>query len=241
MNIRYKPVLLVLLSFALLCMPSRSYSDGIYVTKDLKHVFGPHITMNLSKQQTQDVEQKRTVELSDDQLMLLREIYDKIPKKLPVLSSRWDSCTCDLGVYAIWCRPGEIDIPHSSIQAQKELDEYIESNPAENAKADNDSDAGDSQHVGESIILDSKADMFIAGRLVTEREVYRVIDKLSTKQVKASRVYRSLFLDLPPPIDNIVDQRIEELVDRLEQYSKKKGVEFWALGLSYERSNKKAK
>lgn len=230
----HKPALLVLLSLTLLCIPSLSYPDGIYVTKDLKHVLGTHTILSLSKRQVRDVEQKRKVTLSDNQLMRLGEMYDKIPRMLTVLSSRWDSCTCGLGLYAIWCRPGEIDIPHSGIQAQKESDEYMKSHP-ERAHEEQNSNDSDTQFVSEKVVLDSKAEMFIAGKLITEKSMHKLIDRLATKQVKASHVYRSLFLDIPPPINDKVDQKIKELVDRLEQFCKNKGVDFWAMGLSRDK------
>lgn len=230
-----KPVLLVLLFLMLLCSPSPSYPDGIYVTKDLKHALGAHTTLSLSKKQARDVEQNRTVTLSDNQVMRLRDIYDKIPRRLTVLSSRWDSCTCGFGLYAIWCRPGEIDIPHSRIEAQKESEDYLKSHPGDRASEEENSDDSDTRYISEKVVLDAKAEMFIAGKFVTEKRMYKLIERLATKQVKASHVYRSLSLDIPPPINDKVDQKIKELVDRLEQFCKKKGVDFWAMGLSRDK------
>jgi hypothetical protein len=234
MKLFHKIINLIGLSFLLLVIPSICFSDGIQVTKDLKNVPGEHTTIKLSQKQMEDVEQRRTVELTTEQLNYLRKIYEKIPKKLTVLSSRWDSCTCGMGIYAIWCRPGEIDIPYSAVEQQKRMDEP-------SYKKDAEEDYETNTRTGETIILDSQGQMFIEGKIITEKKMYAHIDGLSQKQTREKTIHQSVYLDIPPPINSEVDKAIKELVERLEKYSQNKGMNFWALGLSYEKMTRKIK
>jgi len=230
-NIKYKLSFSVLLSLMLLWIPARSYSDGIYVTEDRKHALGEHTTLKLTKSQIRDVEQRRTVILNESQLKQLRKLYGNMPKKLEVLSSRWDDCTCGMGIYAIWCRPGEIDIPHSRIEANREADAYTKEHPNEVPDADWDADDSSGQSKTERVIIDSKAAMFIGGKLISEKLMYERIDRLVATQAQTSSVSPAIFLDVPPPIDEKADQKIKTLIDRLEQYCRSKGVDFYAMGM----------
>lgn len=216
---------LILLS---ICLFTSAYADGISVSKDLKQVQEEHITIKLSDKQKNEVERTRFVYLTDKQLIPLKNIYNKAPKKISVLSSRYDSCTCGMGIYAIWCRAGEIDIPISSIKSQK----WIDQNKDKNSDAlDEEDDTSEGNSYFEIIIFDSNGRMFHKGNIINESEACKLIDWLSVLKSKDSNNVSSLVLDTPPPISLEIDKKIFNISSRLEKYSKSKGIDFSAQGL----------
>ena len=237
MKIRSIPsVFLLIPLFAVLAA-----ADGIYVTEDLKHVRGKHTTIILNESQILDVEQRREIVLTEAQLEPLRAIYKKTPNKLIVVSSRWDSCTCGMGIYAIWCRVGELDVPHSSLEGAKSMDEYYENNPVAEPE-DGDpilTDEIDSSgfreneryiFAGRSLILDSKSDMHFEGERVTESELRSLIDKISKVEGKGKRVRRYISFDVPPPIGPEIDEKVLGLIKSTRTYCEQKNVNFYAMG-----------
>ena len=217
-----------------------AFADGIYVTKDLKHVVEDHTVIRLDKKQIKDVERLREVVLTEEQIKPLKAIYGNVPHKLSVLSSRWDSCTCDLGVYAIWCRVGEIDIPHSSLEGQKMLDEYYEKNPPSKTEATKTTNESSKYaFIGKSLILDSQGNMYLDGKEIAEGELLSMVDDISKQQVPGKEATRYIYLDIPPPINEAIDEKIFNLTERIEAHCVKSNVEFWALGISLEKMKRR--
>jgi hypothetical protein len=214
-----------------------AFADGIYVTEDLKHARFEHTVIILNEEQIKDVERLRQVVLTDEQMKPLRAIYGKTPNKLTILSSRWAMCTCDVGAYGIWCRVGELDIPHSSLRAQEEMDEYfaeysIEETGGNDSSADEGEPADDGYaFVGEHIIMDSKGEMYLNGIRISEEELRKIIDEVSSSAVRARDICRYIDFDLPPPISEEVDKNIYEIVQRTNAYCKERNVEFSAIGM----------
>ncbi len=221
-----------LLFAATIMATTTALADGISVTEDLKHARGEHTVIVLDSAQIRDVERLREVVLSDEQLRLLRAVYEKTPRKLVVLSSRWNDCTCGIGVFGIWCRVGELDVPHSRLRAQEYWDKYLEENRQESERNDSRFDEDDNwASVGKAIILDSQGDMYLDGKWISEGELRRLIDEISSSEVHAKRVSRYIYFDLPPPISEAVDKRIRELLQRTNTYCKTKQVELSAVGM----------
>ena len=220
-----------------------AFADGIYVTKDLKHVDGDHTVIRLDKKQINDVERLRDVVLTEEQIKPLKAIYENVPHKLPVLSSRWDSCTCGFGVYAIWCRVGEIDIPHSSLEIQKMLDEHYEKNPPSKTKATKSTVKESSKYVaiGKSLILDSQGNMYLDGKEIIEDELLSMVDDISKQDVPGKEVTRYIYLDIPPPINKAIDEKIFNLTERIEAHCVQRNVHFRALGITYEKMKQRRK
>lgn len=214
-----------------------AFGDGIAVSEDRKHVTGQHTTIRLEGKQIDQVERLREVELTGKQIQSLQSIYPRanIPHKLEVLSSRYDSCTCGMGVYAIWCRPGEIDVPHSSLEAQKFLEAYEKEHPSSKAEDDWDAAGRKEEYIVKQLILDSRGRMYLDGKDVQETELLAMIDEMHQRRAKSSRVWCSITLDVPPPIDKETDERIFQLSDRIEAYCHERRVDFWALGISREK------
>jgi len=215
---------------------SPALADGIYVTEDLKHARFEHMVIHLNEEQIKDVERLRQVVLTEEQMKPLKAIYEKSPNRLTILSSRWADCTCDVGAYAIWCRVGEIDVPHSSLRTQEAMDRYFAEYPLDvNSDYDENSagEPGEEEYafVGEHIIVDSKGDMYLGGIRISEEDLKKVIDEIGLTEVRAREVCRYIDFDLPPPINEEVDKSIYDFLQRTKAYCKEKNVEFSAIGM----------
>jgi hypothetical protein len=222
-NYQFKPTMgikmhrdacIIIIKLTLLLFSSNIFADGIPVSEDRKNLIVENITISLSPKQIDSVEKRRHVILTGSQLKRLREKYSKIPNKLSVLSSRYNDCTCDMGVYAVWTRPGKIQIPFGSIDAQKEMDSELQEDEKRDTKEESSSD-----ELHKRIIFDSKGQMYIKGSLVTETMVKSIIDDLAQKASKAKDT-ASIMFDTPPPINNTIDNKIMALSSRLEEYAK---------------------
>lgn len=208
------------------------HGDGIPVARDFKSVTVESFTIQLNADQVKQVERLRKVTLTDAQSVPLLAIYDKCPRTIEVVSSRYGSCTCDFGLYAIWCRPGEIKIPHDSVASQKDQDEYDVESPTEEEKVDPDS----TRYEGESLIQDSEGNTYIDGKEIKEADILALIDAMYERQKQNDHLECYLNLDVPPPMNAATDTRVRELVKRLEAHCEKRSVNFWAEAFSVEKN-----
>lgn len=223
----------VLKRFAVLlaigCLPY-AYADGIPVSPDRKSLTQDHYTVVLAPSQVVEVERLRTVTLTDSQLRPLVAVYEKFPRTLEVISSRWDSCTCGMGAYAIWCRPGEVAVPWYALEFQEAQDDYDAANPVEeNLDAANEDGR---VYVQFDINIDSEGLMYLEGEAVTEEKLEKLIDDAVGNGKSTPRTECFVNLDIPPPIDDETDARIRELSKRIGDFCKERQVNFWALGIS---------
>jgi hypothetical protein len=198
-------------------------AEGISVTSDLKHARGNHTVFVLNETQIKDVERNRQVVLTDEQLKPLRGICAKIPRKLKVLSSRYDGCTCLIKNYGIWCRVGELDVPHKDLSPEGENEQPVEYWE------------DDYISISRTIILDSQGDMYLDAKKLSEDQLRAEIDEVSSTEVESGKeVSRTIWFDTPPPINEDVDNKIRNLIDQTKAYCKGKDVSFYAIGFRRE-------
>lgn len=206
--------------------------DGIPVAPDCKSVTVESVTIRLNKDQIAQVEQRRKVTLTKDQLAPLSAIYDKAPQTIEVVSSRYDSCTCGMEIYGIWCRPGEIEIPKHSLEYKKESDEYETQNRThEEGSAD---EPHSVNYKSERLMLDAEGNLYRDGEAIEEREVLALVDAMYERRKQNARLKCWISLDTPPPIDDATDSKIRDLAKRIESYCDTRGIGFWASGISAE-------
>ena len=210
-------------------MTATTHADGIRVTKDLKHVDGPHTVIKLTKEQILAVERKRTVLLTAKQLKPLQSLYNKLPRKWAILTSRWDDCTCGIELFAVWCRTGELDVLHDRVMAEKfiqkaNLDTDKDSHPSNSAS--NSEEMSGPKFISENIIIDSKGDMFLNGSRISEQKLRKTIDKMAD----VKDVERYISFDPPPPISDEIDARILQTLTQFAEYAANKNVNLSAIG-----------
>jgi hypothetical protein len=203
------------------------FADGIYVTADLKHVQGPHTVLKLNEKQRNEVERLRTLTLTKKQRDELRKIYQNIPQKMEVLSSRYKDCTCMMGIYAVWCRVGEVDVPHSAMILQKDLEEYSKKKGIAQSDEDLNGD-GAVGFVSEFINIDSRGKLFLKGKMLDQSALEKLL--LNMKKKPAAEKPQ-LDFDVPPPIDKATDERIQRLIDQTGKLCAREGINFYAMGL----------
>jgi hypothetical protein len=204
--------------------------DGIPVAPDRKSVTVETFTIPLSEGQMAQVEQRREVTLTKDQLAPLRVIYEKIPTTIEVVSSRYDSCTCDMVIYGIWCRPGEIEIPKHSLECRKESDEYEAKNPTPEEGIDDKSHSVN--YESEGLMLDAVGTLYRDGKVIKESEVLALVDAMYERRKQNNLLNAWLTLDAPPPINDATDSKIRELAIRIASHCDARGIGFWAAGIS---------
>ncbi|MBL7648608.1 MAG: hypothetical protein JNK74_20725 [Candidatus Hydrogenedentes bacterium] len=210
----------------LVTMPA--HAEAIPVAPDRKSVTVDSYTVPLNDDQRKDVEQRRKLTLTDEQMAPLRAICDTTPNTIDVVSSQYDSCTCGMGVYAIWCRPGEVEIPWTSVEA--ELEKKAEPPTA-------DAEPGPETGTPEStrVIVDAAGKLYLDGKECQEADVMALIDTLHERQKENDWVSWWITLDIPPPIDEATDTRIHERAARIEAHCKARNVGFWGLGISADK------
>lgn len=216
----------------LLAATTAAHGDGIPVAPDRKSVTVESFTIRLDEDQVKQVERQRKLTLTEAQRAPLVAIYDKIPPTIEVVSSRWDSCTCFFGIYAIWCSPREVQIPRYSVLSQKDEDEYRAQYPDEAAAMEEapDPDRFDSRN----FILDSAGKIFASGKEVQESEILASIEFLYERRTENNLLRCSVVLDTPPPIDEATDARIRELAKRIKSHCDTRVIGFWAAGIGNE-------
>ena len=224
--------ILSLLILLTLVIAATVHGDGIPVAPDFKGVTVETFTIALNKEQVAQVERLRKVTLTNTQMAPIWAIYTKIPSTIEVVSSRWDSCTCEFDMYAIWCRPGEIEIPRYQIASKKELDAYKDAHPA---PEDEPEEAPDTNRYDvRQFILDSAGKIYRDGKELPESEIQASIEVLYERRKQIDRLHCRIRLDIPPPIDDSTDTRIRALVDRVKSRCDGRNISFWAVGLSAE-------
>lgn len=209
---------------------SLAHGDGISVTPDRKGVTFESFTVLLNKEQREQVERQRRVTLTIKQMAPIWAIYNNVSPSMDVLSSRYDSCTCDMGIYAIWCRPGQIEIPRHAIDSQKEKDDDERRYRDELEK--NDGVPESKQYESEEFILDFEGRIYRDGKKLQESEALAVIEAMHEKRKKNEHLECYVSLDTPPPSDEATDTRVRELAGLLGAYCEKRNISFWALGIS---------
>lgn len=187
------------------------FGDGIPVTEDRRHLVGDHTVFALKQEQRLEVERRRQVTLTDEQVGVLRGICPRPPRRLEVISSRYDDCTCDLGPVGIWCRPGEIDIPHFLMRFASADDNAPVDKPGRATTREADEPAATPT---ETLILDSTGAVFRNGQAVTDDALEQVLKDLL--QRPAPDEERWLLIRVPPPVDAATDLRIKEWFDGME-------------------------
>jgi hypothetical protein len=227
-----KAVLYLVLSLFFILSPP-AHGDGIPVSADLRNVTMDCFAIHLNEAQVKQVERHRKITLTREQFAPLLAIYDRVPQTINVVSSRWDSCTCGFGVYAIWCRPGEVSIPRYSVLSQKDEDEYIAENPTQTEESE--TGANEEEFESKELILDSAGKMYLDGREIQEREVLALADAMHERKSEVGRLKCYLYLDPPPPIDEATDAKIRELSDHIEAYCKERRISYWATGFSADK------
>jgi hypothetical protein len=98
---------------SLLTCPCQTLADGLPVSADKHHITVEHTVIKLTGTQRLEVERLRRLTLTQGQYAKLRTLSAFIPRTLRVLSSRHEDCTCGEGAIAVWCRSGEVDVPHN--------------------------------------------------------------------------------------------------------------------------------
>lgn len=219
--------LAIVLFFA--AMPARG--EAIPVAPDRKSVTVDSFTITLNEAQVKQVEQRRKLTLTEDQMPPLRAICDTTPQTIDVVSSQYDSCTCGMDVYAIWCRPGQVEIPWSSVEAELNQEAADKEQPAADAKPDPALDPQESTRV----IVDAAGKLYLDGKERQEADVLALIDTLHERQKENDWISWWITLDIPPPIDEATDTRIRELAARIEAHCKEREVGFWGLGISADK------
>ncbi len=212
---------LALSMVALLFVATTAAADGISVTPDKRHARGDHTVINLTKKQVRDVERARKVTLNGRQHALLQKMNANFPAALKVLTSRWDDCTCGLGAYAIWCRIGELDVPADVVKYYEKPED----------EPDNETAADDRRTL--KIVMDSRGKMYVKGKAVAENDIRRLGDKLQAARREGRVFKRYIVVDTPPPIDERVDRQVSSILERLNEYSKQKEINFHAIGFSF--------
>lgn len=213
----------------LLAMPARG--EAIPVAPDRKSVTVDSFTITLNEAQVKQVEQRRKLTLTEDQMSPLRAICDTTPQTIDVVSSQYDSCTCGMGVYAIWCRLGQVEIPWSSVEAELNQEAAGAEQPTADAKPEPDPGA----HESTRVIIDAAGKLYLDGKERQEADVLALIDSLHERQKENDWVSWWITLDIPPPIDEATDTRIRELAARIEAHCKARNVGFWGLGISADK------
>jgi hypothetical protein len=220
---------LPLIPLLLVAMPA--LGDGIPVAPDRKSVTVESYTVSLNADQRKEVEQRRKLTLTAAQMTPLWALYDRAPQTIDVVSSQYDSCDCGMGIYAIWCRPGQVEIPWSSVEAELNKDATFSKPPEDDTKPETDANA----HESTRVILDSAGNIYLDGKERQESDVLALIDTLHERQKENDWVSWWITLDVPPPIDEATDTRIRELAARIEARCKEREVGFWGLGISADK------
>ena len=222
MKFRINGATVALWLFVFVAVCSFAHADGISVSKDRKHYLDPHTTLKLTNVQRIEVETSRTLTLNNEQMQLLKKKSLRPTKKVEVLSSRYNDCTCDIENVAVWCRPGEVDIMDTFMD--KASDPIPTPTPAEMETNTSTSE----KMTGEFLILDSKGSMYLHGKRLSMKDLKQLIDKIAHD---AQRDEGFLNFDVPPPIDLKTDAAIQVLIKETAVYCKKKCVSFYAMGL----------
>ncbi len=215
--------------FFLAAMPAPG--EAIPVAPDRKSVTVDSFTITLNEAQVKQVDQRRKLTLTEEQMSPLWAICDTTPQTIDVVSSQYDSCTCGMGVYAIWCRPGQVEIPWSSLEAELNQEAADAEQPAAEAKPEPDPGAQESTRV----IVDAAGKLYLDGKERQESDVLALIDTLHERQKENDWISWWITLDIPPPIDEATDTRIRDLAARIEAHCKARDVGFWGLGISADK------
>ena len=220
-----------LLTIFLYCRCS-AVADGISVTQDRKHLTVPHTVLKLNEKQRNDVERLRTITLTRKQRAELEKLCPDIPKKFEVLSSRYDDCTCMMADYAIWCRIGEVDVPHGALASRAQMKEMQAQMAEFNEDSDEDKSQGMADFVYETVIIDSNGKMFLNGKPLDQSGIENLLLDMKKKGLRST-----LCFDVPPPIDEASEQRIRQLVEQTGKLAEREGVDFFAIGLERDDSS----
>lgn len=218
---------------AILLLTGPAPGEGIPVAPDRKSVTVDSYTVSLNDDQRKEVERSRKLTLTEAQMAQLWALHDRAPQTIDVVSSQYDSCDCGMGMYGIWCRPGEIEIPWSSVNAEREKDSGSTENPDPAEQLPEKPDPGN--HESTRVILDSAGKIYLDGKERQEADILALIDTLSDRQKQNDWLTFWITLDVPPPINDVTDTRIRELAGRVEAKCKERSVGFWALGLSADK------
>jgi hypothetical protein len=203
---------------ALLAMaPVRAAADGIYVTDDLKHPRDEHYTFKLNAKQIADVEQRRRVTLSREQIRKFNRRYVGKGETFLVLSTRYDSCTCFVPRYALWGTRGEVDIHRAQIDS---LDG--QETEKEVLVPESDDSASDQEHPQVDLVMDSKGRLFAQNPFapVSEQDVKATMERYLKAQETGSREVGGFLIDTPPPINEQTDAEIWGLLSRLRDFGR---------------------
>lgn len=199
-------------------------ADGIPVSQDRKSLSVEQITIRLTPAQVRQVERRRELSLTAEQRGPLHARFGKLPATLPAVSSRYDSCTCDMPLYAVWCRLGEVEIPIDCLADFKEL--TAQANAPEEEEQNSPSDNFECLN----LILDSAGQYYREGKAMDITDIEAEIEAMYQRQKLNEQLSCSVFLDTPPPMDEATDDRIHEVVDAVAALCRTRFITMWAPG-----------
>lgn len=201
--------------FALLAIVP-CWADGLPFNADRTHLGVKYTTLKLTHAQQVEVERTRSMTLTKEQWIRLLKIGKACPKRLEILPSYYDDCTCGTTSIAVWFKPGEVEVPHSFIPIGDEPPEMIEE--------------FDASHFG--LVIDPVGDYWFKGKVLPlEAAAKRAL--AITRKLNEDRAEGPNAVVFTPPQTCIRDRRryLDQL-KRLKVIVERLGGKLYAPGFS---------
>ncbi|MBM2814454.1 MAG: hypothetical protein HW421_1216 [Ignavibacteria bacterium] len=229
MNLKQKISQCFLFSLLLLLIGNKLLADGPPVDNQTGKVSMKSLVIILDSLQLVQVNRAWIFELKDEQLLQIQKYNKRFKTKiLDVISFPYYDCTCGMFVYAIWNKENSVSLPiefikdyNNMLKDRKENDwgdhKYLKN------RTFNDVIKRLSSH---HIYIDFEGRTFIKNKKVTEKEIHRLIDKIS-KYNKLQKEYqdkKNIFFSTAPFINKKIKKIILGKIKRIKKYSNKMDV-----------------
>lgn len=202
----------LVIALFLFLYPPCSLADGIPVDEK-GNATVPHSIINLSKDQIDEIESLRTLTLTSAQFDAIRKVSPGTPRRFPaVLSTDYDSCTCEVPVYCIRKGINQAIVLHEEL-AVDSLRWRM----------------GESANTYVSLLADSKGEFYYGGVLIPFSVLLDALKKgplrssipKSSTQPEEKRLYVYLPLGVDP-----LPAALKHRLDQIDKAASKTGWKF---------------
>jgi hypothetical protein len=202
-----------------------AFADGPPVDSKGK-ITTDYFAIHIDSAQIEQASRTWAIELTKEQIVTLQKLNKKMSVNvLDILTFPYNDCTCGMFIYGIWNKKDSVSIPLYFIKDYKSYYNDLEPNQKKYYNKRTMKDVI-KKLSSTSIFIDFDCNCYIKNKLVTDKDIKKLIDKLSKKKSsKHSGDDQIIWFNTVPFLDKKIEKNIRKKVAKFKAYCKKKNID----------------
>lgn len=212
---------LILFTVIFLGIFTNANADGPAVDED-GNIFVMHIVFYFDSLQLDQIQYSSYFELNDEQMKILLKINPKLERKIFFISPFYDDCICGMS-YAIWNKEKSFAVPLYTITNENdELDNTVDEE-SEIESYEEKSYWDYEETFGAYIFIGTDASLYFDKKRISIEDASSIIQYIAGLKNRSSKFVN---IRKPPKINSLVDNKVNEIILKLEEIVRSKSINF---------------